>query len=241
MRRGCAVVVPVLVCVTTILLGYQTSAHAAPFRTVVVEPDLAACHGEQTEVKNASCAVALTDRWLRHRERASVVRETVMVQNPGAGLSWNRANGDVCVYAELGRLIDLGLHHCDKTTFVNLETDAALISTRSRTVTTFVHESGHGVQESVGLKPVSTTVFGPVDEVRRLEFASDCWSGAGWSWLIGEGYLSPADLTEAVEFMYSLPGRPTHGTGAERGRAFERGIAEGAAACDAILGRSAYT
>ncbi|NDZ95390.1 hypothetical protein G3I13_08540 [Streptomyces sp. SID6673] len=88
---------------------------------------------------------------------------------------------------------------------------------------------------------MSTTVFGPVDEVRRLEFASDCWSGAGWSWLVGQGDLSPADLTEAVEFMYSLPGRPTHGTGAERGRVFERGIAEGAAACDAILGRSAYT
>lgn len=169
-----------------------------------------------------------------------------MVQNPGAGISWNTDTCDVCVvYAELERLINLGLHNCHKTTFVNPETDAALISSRSRAVTTFVHESSHGVQESVGLKPVSTTVFGPADEVRRLEFACDCWSGAGWSWPIGEGHLLPADLTQAVAFMYSLPdrptGRPTHGTGAERGRAFQRGITEGVAACDAILGRSAYT
>ncbi|MYR07354.1 hypothetical protein GTV32_13995 [Gordonia sp. SID5947] len=241
MRRWSSLAVAVLACVTAVVLGRQSDAHAAPFRTVAVEPDLAACHGEPAAANNAACAAALTRLWLGHRGRSSVVRETVMVQNPGAGVSWNSENSDICVYAELGTLLNLGLHHCDKTTFFNPQTDAALISTRNRAVTTFVHESSHGVQESIGLKPVSTTVFGPADDIRRLELASDCWSGAGWTWLIAQGHLTQSDLGQATAFMYSLPDRATHGSGAERGQAFERGVAEGVAACDEILGRSAYT
>ncbi|MDL9948324.1 hypothetical protein QSJ19_22640 [Gordonia sp. ABSL11-1] len=165
--------------------------------------------------------------------------------NPAAGVSWSPENRDVCVYAELGAVIALGLHHCNKVTFYNPTSDAELIRTRSRAVTTLVHESSHGVQESVGLRPVSATItalaFGRTAEIRTMELASDCWSGAAWTWFIGQGHLSVADRSEAITFMYSLPDRPTHGTGQERGRAFERGIVEGVAACNQILGRPAYT
>ncbi|ROZ89110.1 hypothetical protein [Gordonia sp. OPL2] len=208
--------------------------------------DVADCRGEQGALENVSCAVALTHEWLRHTGRSSVVRETVRVSNPAAGVSWNPRNSDVCVYAELGTLLALGLHHCNAVTFYNPTSDAELIRTRSRAVTTFAHESSHGVQESAGLKPVSATIaalaVGRTAEIRTMELASDCWSGAAWTWLVGQGHLTAADRAEAVAFMYALPAdRPTHGSGQERGRAFERGIVDGVAACNHILGRPVYT
>jgi hypothetical protein len=222
------------------------SADAAPWGTVPVRSNVADCRGEGAPLENVSCAVALTRAWLAHSGRSSVVRETVRVTNPAAGVSWNPGNRDVCVYAELGTLIPLGLHHCNKVTFYNPTSDAELIRTRSRAVTTFVHESSHGVQEAVGLRPVSATIaalaFGRTAELRTMELASDCWSGAAWTWFVGQGLVPVADRAEAVAFMYSLPAdRPTHGSGQERGRAFERGIVEGVAACNQILGRPAYT
>ncbi|AZG46566.1 hypothetical protein [Gordonia insulae] len=235
------IVIAVPTLVAAMLVGDRAHVHAAPFRTVLVAADRGACAAEQTAEKNMACAVALTDIWLAHRGRSSAVRQTVRVLDPSAGVSWNSVNRDVCGYAQIGTVISLGLHHCNSTTFVNPAADAPLITTRARAVTVLLHESSHGVQEAVGRKPVSATLFGPAEEMRRLENASDCWSGAGWAWLVADGQLSARDLAEATTFMYSLPDRANHGAGPERGRAFERGVVEGGAACDQILGQRAYT
>ncbi|MCF3938285.1 hypothetical protein [Gordonia tangerina] len=217
------------------------SAAPAPAGTVTLYGDRSLCRNAQLPRDNVACAVALTREWLDHTGRSTAVRRTVAVSNPALGGSWNPQNRDVCVYAEVGTVLNLGLHHCNTITFVNWVTDAALIRTPARALTTFVHESSHGVQEAIGLKPVSVTVLGPADALRRLEWASDCWSGAAWSWFVRSGEMTAAERDEATAFMYSLPERTSHGSGSERGAAFERGIVEGVTACDQILGTPAYT
>lgn len=239
--RDLVAIVVVVLCLTGIVGVARAAAEPAPWGTATVRDDISACADATAPMDNVVCAVAMTRRWLEHTGHASVVRRTVEVSDPAAGLTWNPRNRDICVYAELGTLLNLGVHHCDSTTFVNRSTDAALIRTRARAVTTFAHESSHGVQEAVGLTPVSTTIFGPVEDLRRLELASDCWSGAAWSWYVSSGLLTVADRIDATAFMYSLRDKVSHGSGAQRGHAFERGIVEGAGACDEILGRPAYT
>ncbi len=227
-----------------IALAASATALAAPAGavpqpgTTVVAPSLAACQTPgETPRANVACAAALTNVFLRAQSKAAAVRQTVIVAPPAAGVSYNPGNGDLCAYAEIGRL-SLGMHHCNGVTYVSPSAsgDAGIIARRSSAIAALLHESSHGVQELAGLRPVSTTLFGTSAQIKRLELSSDCWAGVGVLWLTKHGYITKAVLAQARTFMAGLSDSHGHGDGLERVGAFDRGNRGGPGACNAIIG-----
>lgn len=212
-------------------------AQASPWGTVRIQPSTAACGGTDL-VRYARCGAAFTERFLRNRGVGGVVRETVLVQQPSVGVWPSSTTDGICGFARVGP-IGLGLHHCDRLTFIEPRRDAKILTSDVRAITALVHESGHGIQERAGFDPVAVTLSGDNRRLFPLEQSADCWSGVGIAWFVGQRMLPSAVVRESRSLFREI-GDPGHGAGEQRVAAFDAGLHRGAAACDTILGARAF-
>ena len=234
-----------VVAIATIVAGLATpvavaapppvspTASVAPAGTTPVRTSVRACSsGRQDPRANVECGAALVEQWLRTRGQEGVVARTVFVE-PGRVEVWRSSTtGSLCGFSSLAAQPS-GLHHCDRTTFVDLAVDGDLLRTRLTAFTVLAHESAHGVQERRGKDPVVAYWTGDDAGLLALEQQADCWAGAALKWAIGRGYFDAAQWLQAREFMRALgkSASSVHGAGAAREHQLVRGYTGGPQAC----------
>lgn len=210
-------------------LPAAVAAPAAPLGTVALVGSQRACAGPQAGPEgNVACGIWMVDQWLSSRGLRGVVAQTVAV-SPGAFGLWPSATtGGVCGFAP----VLLGMHHCDRTTFVNFRLDRRLIEARDLAFTVFAHESAHGVQERRGKDPVAATLTNDVPAMLPLEQQADCWGGAALAWAVRRGHFGPQALPRA-RALFRSGGRAGSGHGSPDARDHQLtvGYANGPSAC----------
>ncbi|WLP90208.1 hypothetical protein [Gordonia sp. NB41Y] len=221
------------------LIGSQAApAQAIPGGTVEVVPSMAAC-GDRGFEKSLQCGAAFTDRWLDSWGASDVVEATVVTRPDAAGVYPSRTTDGVCVYANTAPLA-IGLHHCDRYTFVVPRTDRELVSDDVDAIVLLAHESAHGFQEKAGLMPVETSAIRDTRRMLPLERSADCWSGAATAWYIEQDMLDDDAVDGGRELMRSIGGSAGHGNADAREQAYLTGFEGGSGACNTILGRDAF-
>ncbi len=228
--RRRAVVAALAVLIMPAWFGASTAAApVAPIGTTTLAGSDRACDGPQTgPAGNVACGIWLVNQWLSLRRSRGVVAQTVAVA-PGAFGVWRSSTtGGVCGFTP----VLLGMHHCDRTTFVNFRLDRRLIEARDLAFTVLAHESAHGVQERRGKDPVAATLTNDVPAMLPLEQQADCWAGAALAWAVRRGHFGPQALPRArALFRSGGQAGSGHGSPEARDRQLTTGYANGPSAC----------
>lgn len=239
-RRMTMIVFAVLTALGSMLL-LSPVAHAAPLGTTAVVPTMAACQ-QGTPASNVTCAAAFTNRFLAAHGAVGVVRQTVLVKS-GAFSVWPTPVGGLCVFSD-AEFLQMGAHHCDRTTFISLgqSFDRQLMSNRVHAIAVLAHESAHGVEQRAGVDLVTPALTGDNAAVLPTEQAGDCWAAVAIRWYIQQDMLPASSHDEARQLFYSIGSSRdlSHGTGPMRAAAFDAGYSGGSAACNKLLGRTAF-
>lgn len=228
----------VVLAALALALPTPAGAQAQPWGTVRVQPSTSACGGHDL-ASRAACGAAFTAQFLRSRGAADVVRETLIVAPGGVGVWRSSTTGGLRRFGRVGG-VGIGLHHCDRRTFVDPGKDAKIFTGDVAAITALVHESAHGIQERSGYDPVAVTLSGDRRRLYPLEQSADCWAGVGIAWFIAMGKLPRGADRPARDLLRGVNSSAGHGSGAERAAAFDAGYTRGAAACDAILGARVF-
>ncbi len=216
-------------------------AQATPIGTSHVIPSIAACD-QTSPQQTVSCAAAYVNRWLAHKGARGVVKETVLVGRPSAGV-WLRPDLRVrCGFSSVPGVFVTSMHHCDGITFVDLNEllDRTVMSRKVWAIVVMAHESAHGMQERAGIDPVMPTIMSNKAAMFPLEQSADCWAGMAMRWYIQRGMLPSSARADGQFLMRGIgvEGERGHGSPGQRQAAFDAGYDRGAPACSAIVGRS---
>lgn len=221
-----------------LLLSSTTPVSAAPAGTVPIYPTMQACHNPATLMSRARCAGAYVNTWLAATNNRTV--STAIIIPNGVGLWRSTSTATVCGHASAPGL-QISLHHCNHTTFINPVTDQRYFATVPVAIVALVHESAHALQERHGIDPVAITLSLSPDRLLPLERSADCWAGAAFRWYLLRGMLTRRELNEAVTIYRHTRTSFGHGTQAQRRHAFWSGYQDGVNACNRFLGASAYS
>lgn len=240
MKFRCSFAMLLALCGVAMSMLVVPAAQAAPLGTLHVVPSMQAC-GSNDPASHTQCAAGYTSQWLASQGLGDIVRETVFVQPSTIGVWQSSTTGGLCGTGNLGSFA-VGMHHCDRTTFVDLVADHRIITSDVAAITALAHESGHGMQERYGLDPVDATLRNDMKRLFPMEQSADCWAGVALRWYVQHGMLPVSAKAEAEASMRSIgvEGEQGHGSPSQRQSAFDAGFEQGGAACNTIIGGAVF-
>lgn len=214
-------------------LSQQWDQAASYYVPGYIAPDAASCTDSGVLESQVACASSNVNDFYTTNGYGEGP-QAVIVPEFGVGLWFNPHTGMACGY-----ISGLGAHQCDGQTFYD-RIDGEFPSDNAATAVA-IHESGHDRQELSGkLDPVAATVPGMVGinrgAVFPMEQSSDCIAGAYYYDGLATGTMSSQEAEEARALFGDLgvEGETSHGSPKQRLGAFDKGLTEGSAACNAF-------